>query len=192
MDPVEHEDELLIPQPSLQDLHQEAELLRLQGVTPNMSILRRKMSRSDASLFGDDLPITATPIDWEVSPIPSQETLLAIAEWAIDQDDEVQGILFPFLEEPTQMGLDYVLGELERMKVIPKQRKHKGARSVSLASVIFSFIEDAGRPVRPEELFDLARGFRLARRPEATVRQILRRYTAEGKLEVHPDGYQLP
>lgn len=191
-DPQDEQVILVVPPVADEDLAQEAALLRLCGKTPSLSILRRRAQRYEALLFADELPAHATEMDWGSDPIPSMQTLEQLTGWALHQSAQVAEMVFNFLEQPTDHTLTEVLKELRDQGVVqPADPSPQPTGNGSLTEAILNLLRH--RPHSQDELYSFARDSIISKRPEAAVRQILRRLIRAGQVtkETPNDVYRL-
>lgn len=163
------------------DVDQEVALLKLQGKTPRRSFIARRMSHQPA-IFGDDVPVGATPL-WAGEPLPDPAVTDQLIDWAFTQSEAIASATFDFLEYPTDEGLEELLVvlqgegfELFTMKA-PKER--------SLTQTVLSLLRSGPLPV--EELYRVIRETYSSARPEAAVRQVLRRLSRAGTITLEAD-----
>lgn len=160
------------------DLQQQAELLRLEGKTPNMGILRKRMLHQEETF--DDVPFGAQGL-WE-EPGYDHSVTEKLVDWALAQSLEIADRIFEFLEEPTEEDLPKLISFLGKSGVTI----HKAsAPKISSASILLKAL--AIRPQEPEELVKIIRSLNPSKRPEALVRQFLRRYQKSGVIKVEAD-----
>lgn len=172
---------LTVPPLYRDDILQEAELLKLEGKTPSLRLLRKRAEAYEALLFADYLPSGATEIIWEGPQLPDFEVVEAIVNWAMEQAEATREKVLTFLEDPTEEGLKTLLPQIQ----LQAPQKIKGG---SLAQAILRLLST--RPHTKQELYEYARSEHQAKRPEATIRQLVRRLTREGKIqEVSHDTY---
>lgn len=165
------------------DVRQEAELLRLLGKVPNKRIIRSRLQGQQRSLLSGELPEESIPIGFLTqTPTPSDETIEALVDWALTQVAPVQEAFFTFLEDPETHLLE-TLQLLRKYEVLQSQNVQP-TKSVSLSSIFTSAL-----PATKEQLYELARSIQdRTERPEATVRQWLRRNLRNGLLEQDGEG----
>ena len=175
------------------DLDQESELLKLLGKQAHRGLLLRKAEReSNHLLFGDEVPDLAEPMGWTQSPIPDLEQLQEIVDWAINQGEEIAQRVFTFLDDPDPASLKALLAHLKEQGVLTEEKTPSENTPNSLAALV---LRSAGSQkgdkvgVTKEELYQLARDMHIARRPEAAIRQLLRRLLKEGKLKEVTDQH---
>ena len=152
---------LQLPTVDAGDIEQEAALLRLQGITPSKLILRKRLQPTELTFSGD--LIDASPLNF-ARVIPSQETLESIIDWARPQAAPVQDLIWQFLEDP-EANLE---STLKKLKLTPA----KASSSTPLATILMNAL-----PATKEDLSQLvAQVSPTTKRPEATVRQFIRRH----------------
>lgn len=169
---------------SKDDIEQEAALLRLMGKTPNKALIYKRLSRQEA-IF-DEVPVGASLL-WDDDPHTDPAVTEALVDWALQQTDAVAGLIFEFLEEPTDEAMAEVLKNLKAQGVEifqPDTHKEK-----SLTQVILDLLKT--RPHTIQELYDVSRSIQPSNRPEAAVRQILRRLTKHSQISIKGDLVKL-
>ncbi len=155
-----------------QDVLQEAELLRLQGKIPNLRIIRKRLSRG--VLLYDLPPEDAQP--FEESPYDPEVTE-ALIDWALQQTEKIQERIFLFLEEPTHEAVPSLLIFLRRQNI--PLNLIDTAPTGSLSKLLMRTLHE---PQYLDDLYELARRSHVSERPEAAVRQFIRRAQKEGKI----------
>lgn len=155
-----------------QDVLQEAELLRLQGKIPNLRIIRKRLSRG--VLIYDQPPEDAQPFQ-ESSYDP--EVTDALIDWALQQTEKIQERIFLFLEEPKHEAVPSLLIFLRRQNI--PLNLVDSAPTGSLSKLLMRTLQ---KPQTLETLYEIARSSHTAERPEAAVRQFIRRAKKEGKI----------
>lgn len=168
MDELNH---FIVPPISPQDIDQEVELLKLEGVeNPKRSLIYKRMMHSELSF--DEIPdfISVQPI-LDTTPEVDFQVTERLIEWALDQEDEIQTLIFNFLDEPTERSLKKTMKKLSQRGVeLHEVTSHRG---VSLTDIIRHEIISA--PCTIDYLYQVARNLHPSRRPEAAVRTILRK-----------------
>lgn len=166
-----------------EDLQQEAALLRLEGIKPSMTLLRKKAKIYTEYLFSGDVPL-ATPLFR--SPTPPLDVIEALILWASQQDPEVNRLIINFLDDPGEEVLNQTLKELSRRGLLAKSTMPTTCE-MSLSKLIFEFLET---PREIEEIYEFVRSIgHVSKRPEAAVRQILRRFVQKGDVVKTEAGY---
>lgn len=165
-----------------EDLQQEAQLLRLQGITPNLSLLRKRMAH-EMDTF-DELPFGAAPIFDE--PGYDYSVTEQLVTWALEQSIEISDRVLEFLEDPSEEELPDLLSYLKDSGV----KIHKVKKNTQSASQVLLRALKV-RPHDPGELVEIIRSINPSRRPEALVRQFLRRYQKLGYIDVIEDRVYL-
>jgi hypothetical protein len=170
-----------------EDVEQEAELLKLQGITPNRRIIRMRLTQhSGELLFQGDPGTLAQPIaSTTVPPVAVVEMLVS---WAIQQSDEVATAILGFLDEPSDAHLDKVVTKLKKAGLVTTPAKGSKNRG-SLAEALARYL--AQGPRSKDDLYAYARTIHHAERPEAAVRQFLRRGLKNGTLVATDNLYHL-
>lgn len=173
-----HDDtELLVPPIYQEDLQQEAALLKLMGKEPSMAILLKKHQTFQEYLF-DQPAENAIPLSWG-RVIPPEETLEQLILWAMDQSEKVQQLVFQLLEHPNEKTLKFVMKKLTLEGVILHEAEP--VKELSFTQMVLNLLEKDPRSL--EDLYEFARNTITSRRPEAAVRQIIRRLIKENQLE---------
>lgn len=167
-----------LPVVDIEDVRQQAELLKLTGVTHvSYGLLRRRMQPREQIFQGDvdALPLPGTP------PLPDPDVIETLLEWTLAQVSEVQAQMFAFLEDP-DTEFDETVEFLVSAQILQSPKRHSHGRELSTAALFL-----AALPATKLELYAYARSILTStRRPEATVRQWLRR-SLETELVVVTD-----
>lgn len=165
-----------------EDIDQEAALLRLQGITPNKRIIRSRLLGQSRHLLYNTAPEDATPLAYLVqTPTASDEAIERLIDWTLQQVAPVQEMLWRFITNP-ETELEATLVFLQEHQLASTTRTPSTAVSIS------QILRDA-LPATKEELYTLVRALSPeTERPEATVRQWLRRNLAKGALHVKEDN----
>lgn len=163
-----------------EDIDQEIALLELQGITVNRRIVRMRMMQRTEALFQGEPGLIVQPMN--VRSLPSDETIDQLLEWAIEQSREVTKLVLDFLAEPDDNTLEDVVKQLAAHGLIQGSTK---APKGNLTETMLAYI--AEKPRTKEDLYAYARTMHNTKRPEATVRQFLRRTTRNNQL-VEIDG----
>lgn len=165
-----------------EDVNQEAALLRLQGIMPNRRIIRLKMSQGEPTFSGDPGSLAQPISTVKIAPM---EVIEMIISWALQQVPELAKEILDFLDEPSETVLQALI-ERVRQDIPGGSVKRTSAAPGSLSAVIFKYLQE---PKHIDELYELARGIHTAERPEAAVRQYLRRAVRAGKVTKSGDTY---
>lgn len=167
-------DHLDLPAVETDDIEQEMALLRLQGKNPRKDFVAKRLAHGEA-IF-DEVPMNAT-LMWNEDPLPDPNVTEALIDWAFTQSEAVADATFDFLDDPTTEGLNELLVFLGQEKVqvfemeLPRER--------SLTQLITDHL-----PTTLEDLNGLARSLYPSARPEAAVRQVLRRLNRTGQITI--------
>jgi hypothetical protein len=180
---------LLLAEPDLSDLRQEAELLKLTGVQkPSLRLLYQRAKRQEALLFDDWLPATAQPVQWSSHvALPSSEDIQRLVSWAIEQEATISEAIFDFLEDPDDTKLPALISRLRKAGAIPKAPQPKKPARHSLAGFILRRLEEGQATL--DNLYEAVRLIHTSARPEAAVRQVLRRLIRQGKVQSDGNSY---
>lgn len=165
------------------DIDQEMELLKLQGVRVSRRIVTLRLSQNAEATFQGDPGSIASPIT--TRSLPPHEVVNQLIEWAIEQSAEVSRAVLDFLAEPDDDQLDDLVARLKKSGAIARKSPPK-AKNGMLSQVLFTYISEKART--REELYAYARTLHQAERPEAAVRQYLRRAVREETLTL-TEGY---
>lgn len=181
MDPREDAPVVQLPVVDRDDINQEAALLELQGIKPSRRLLALRMRERELTFSGD---IDCQPLPTLAPGLPDPEVIEALIDWTLDQVDEVQAQMFEFLEDPEER-FEETAEFLLRIHLI--QPLATPAKAASNADLFRNAL-----PAAKEDLYTLARlHLTTTRRPEATVRQWLRRSLEAGLVEVDGDLIRL-
>ena len=160
------------------DIDQEMALLRLMGLKPNRRIVTAKLSLNAEALFqGDPGNIASTIVNRSLPPV---EVVQRLIEWSIDQSDDIGKLILDFLAEPDDDRLDEVIDQLKSTGIIRGKVVSSGRGLLSETLTIYL----SERPRSKDELYEYARVIHSAKRPEAAVRQYLRRALKQGQLRL--------
>lgn len=182
--------EHLSTQPTLQfpsidrdDIRQEAALLQWQGITPSLSIIRKRLEGQDRYLLASGFSDNAVTVEAvALKPPPPPEVVESLVDWALAQSDEVQSRFFSFLGNP-EGELEDTLRFLEEKELL-RSTSVPVVKAVPMAQIMLSSL-----PATKEELYDVIRTATDNERPESTVRQWLRRGLRNGLLHTDEQGY---
>ena len=152
---------LQLPQVDREDVEQEAALLRLQGITPNKAILAKRLQPHELTFSGDleeALPLISPRI------IPSTDTIEAIVDWALTQSSSVQSTIWDFFQDPEDR-IDATLKALHLQETYINKK-------IPMTKLLLQAL-----PCTKEALVEVVvQASPNTKRPEASVRQFLRRY----------------
>lgn len=163
------------------DIDQEIALLELQGIKVNRRIVRMRMMQRTEALFQGEPGLIVQAID--TRPMPSDETVDQLIAWAIQQSAAVSRLVLDFLAEPDEDRLEEVVQFLRAAGLA--QGSTKAPRG-NLTETMMHYI--AEKPRSKEDLYAYARTMHNTKRPEATVRQFLRRAVRINQLVANTDG----
>jgi hypothetical protein len=172
-----------------EDLDQEIELLKLEGVkNPKRSLIYKRMLHKE-QIF-DEIPegvIVQTLID--PTPESDPEVIERLVEFALDQEIELQTVILDFLDNPSEQSLQETLQkmsllgfELFELPEIPKPK--------TLTQIISETLSKGALTL--DELYGLARSLHPSKRPEAAVRTVLRKLLAQGVIYYDGSHYKIP
>lgn len=175
--------ELLMTEVPEDDILQELELLKLQGI-PKASryIVERKLKYQNREYFFDDHSLLNIEGPAFAPPTFSAEVYDRLVDWALSQSPEIARLILEFLDEPSEEYLKQVLKILKKSELLAIDYETP-SQSITLTQKILDFIEEQAVIVI-EDLYEMARIFLYdSRRPEAAVRQVIRRLTTQGQIE---------
>lgn len=161
------------------DIDQEVALLQLQGIKVSRRIVRLRLAQDTQLVFQGDPGSIAQPID--VRQLPPREVIERLIEWAIEQSNELSREVLDFLAEPDEDRLTSIIKKLPPPAETPEKRNPG-----TLSHTLTLYLEKA--PRTKEELYSYTRTLHQAARPEAAVRQYLRRAERAGELSLGDDG----
>lgn len=180
----------LVPEVSAEDVEQEYQLLMLEyqnnplrgTETPSRDIIRKRLQgRMSESLVGE-VPIHAQAIDMGGGDETQRrvEASIKLVEWSFSQEKEAQNIIIAFLEDPSEHMLTITINRLVRLGYIDTVTYTPEAPA-SLADLLRRQLEQNGI-MAFADLYEIARNQHVSKRPNAAVRQTLRRFESQGLL----------
>lgn len=183
---LDSESSFIIQAPTVDedDVEQEAALLRLMGKTPSKALIRKKLQVYGAALFSGELPFASAMPGTSVgdySSYPSEEVVQVLGDWARTQPKGLAMAVMSFIEDPSEEQLQDILRLIRKTPEAKQYRQAQGNNSFSAMLKNFILTGKGSRSI--EELYEYARTVHSAKRPEATVRQALRRLIREGIIE---------
>jgi hypothetical protein len=187
--------DLIRPEVDPQDINQEMELQRLEklarGQEPHIrrDLITAKLSYSRELLHDGNLYVDAEQLGDDGST-PPFEVVDQLVAWSIEQSAAIQEQMFRFFEQP-EVEFENTLKLLHKKKLLSKPTRVITQERESLAALIERTLENAareGKRIVKADLYEMARASHISRRPEAAVRQSLRRYISSGWLTEEPDG----
>lgn len=172
-----------------EDVEQEAQIWEFThpGKRARRSLVRKALeSREPAATFQGDPTRIGRPL-WDNTPeIPNPAAIARIREWAQGKSVLLQQAIEDYLREDTDEKLETIKKLLIR-EGVKQDRNHTAPRMVTFHSGLMRILSD-GKPHNMTELYAWARSFHQARRPEATLRQALRRLKTKGLVDDHKKG----
>lgn len=174
---------------SSEDINQEVALLQLKGVAhPNRALIFRRLARAEATF--DEIPVGSSLL-WSTDPIPEPEVTQQLIDWAFQQSEAVAEMIFDFLDEPTDERVAELVDSLTALGVplaspASQRQKHK---ELSLTDLVLQALQRGPQPL--DALYQLAHSLQPSKRPEAAIRQIIRRLTRKQLVITTPEGIQL-
>lgn len=158
-----------------EDVDQEMALLKLQGITASRHIVMMKLMQKSEALFQGDPGAIAQPIISRT--LPPSEVVQMLINWAVHQNQEISRAVLDFLEEPNDDELETLVSLLQSAGLA---RKVKPSSNGRLSDTLTAYL--LKKPSTKEELYEYTRTIHQATRPEAAVRQYLRRAVSNGLL----------
>jgi hypothetical protein len=164
-----------LPAMSEEDRRQDFALAKLErGIDkhrpPASAVFGRELA------YGLGAPDFALPLFSE--PAYNPEAMDKLLNWMFEQEDQIQAAVIAYLEDPSDRRLKAVL------KIIDVAAETVYPKPMTLIQLILRIL-----PAKKEELYRVARDQHNAKRPEAAIRQILRRLTLEGRIELKGELY---
>jgi hypothetical protein len=161
-----------------EDVNQEIWLLQQSGKNPRRDLVRKRLeSRLVEGIFSDIPDGIDVQLPWlDYRPI-SLESIEFLVEWSLSQVKEVQQIIWNFLEDPEdqlQPTLELLM-ELGIIEEIPQPKPQVTIKDLILKSLPATFddLVQLVLMVSPN-----------TRRPEATIRQFIRRHQRSGAIKL--------
>jgi hypothetical protein len=182
-----------IPGIDPQDIEQEAELLRLEGKTPNKSIIKKRLQGDNPDLTYDFTEeLNGSKPNWRTYN-PDPDAIKQLAKWALRQSDEIRDEIFEFIDNPTDKRVDEIIKKLIDLSILSEAAleehrstlRHKG----SIADMLLRELSATG-PRTEEELYSLEATIQ-SKRPRAAIRQTLRRLVKTEKVKLENDTYRI-
>lgn len=174
------------------DIDQEAAIFEwTTGRRANRRLIANKLQNDEpAAVFSGDPTSVAVPVPTGVN-IPNPRVIEQIVTWSLEQSDLIRKAIFEFLEEPTDDNLSNTLTFLIDQGIIEAVATGEKPKKVGFIDALVRLMKTERRPYTSGELYAWARTIHSAKRPEATVRQALRRLISDGKVVKTNDSYQL-
>lgn len=165
--------ELVHPIIEADDIEQEVALLHLQGKRASRKIVEKRLAAEMDStpLYAGDEGTSP----WRDSPVPSPQVIQRLTSWTLFQALDVQFIVWEFLESPDD-HFDSTLRALRKRGVIPSA-KARSKRRGNLGRTLVHAL-----PASFDELVEVVQENHKTKRPQATVRQFLRRNIRGGAI----------
>jgi len=193
------QDTLIVPTVHSSDVEQERFLIHLTTGKPlheiSKQIIVRRLRGQERSLLSNfESEMSYSPL-WQESNFTGAqlETIEQILIWVSDKPQEIQDQVNEFLEDPNLTNLSETISLLEDYHLIPKQSRRRkspipGRRRppTSLTQLIIRALISGPREI--EDLYQMARNNSNARRPEAAVRQTLRRLKGKNIIAESEQG----
>lgn len=160
------------------DIDQELWILQQEGKNPKRSLIRKRLESKVVEGIFSDLPGNiSVRLPWvDYRPI-SLESIELLIEWSLYQVKEVQQVIWRFLENPEDQ-LQSTLESLKELGIIedlPKPKPQVTIKDLILKSLPATFDELVQLVVMVSPN---------TRRPEATIRQFIRRHQRLGTIKV--------
>lgn len=169
------------------DVEQEVALLELQGFKVSRHIVRLRLAQENRGLvFQGDPGSMAEPI--AVNRMAPRAVVEQLIEWATEQDHDLARQVLDFIAEPDEELLNAIVLRLKRAKLVSTDQPTDRPAG-TLSAVLTTYIRQ--KPRTKEELYDYARTLHQAERPEAAVRQFLRRAVRTNVLKLENELYSI-
>ena len=184
MEPSFHPDLSVVER---QDIDQEVALLKLQGVEhPNRSLIYKRLARQEFASF-DEMPesMSFSPV-FDSGPETDPFVIERLVNWAMEQEDDIATIVFEFLDEPSEDSLQDAMTRLTDAGISLEEVQPTKEKTLTEFLLDRLFHND----FTVDELYSLARTEYISRRPEAAVRQFIRRLSAAGRIIQHGETIQ--
>lgn len=175
-----------------EDIDQEAAIFEWEtGKRANRALIAKHLANQDpAATFSGD----PTTVAWALPTglnLPNPRVIQKLVDWSLEQSDRIRSVMLDFLDEPSEESLVSTLAILMDEGIIQSAIPPK-AEKASFADAIVRLLTTDRRIYSSQELYAWARGIHSAKRPEATVRQALRRLISLGKVTKLGDSqYQI-
>lgn len=151
-----------------EDLRQEQALAQLQGKHGPSARWNRPAKEVG---YGLSCPANATAF-WGNSEAPSEAVIDKLVAWTTQQSATVQLAVQEYLEDPRDEALNQIL--LLINQAVPEKEADS---KPNFAQLVIRAL-----PATKDQLIQMAFREHLAKRPEATVRQVLRRLSRAGQI----------
>jgi hypothetical protein len=163
------------PERDKDDLRQHAELTYL--------LTGKRLRRPPSGIiygrgmgYGLQPPDEAVPY-WYRPNETNEEALGSVIEWMMEQEVDIQSATFDYLDNPSDASLQRILTLVNGVRTkVPSNPTGRGGGHTMAALLLRSL------PATMDQLKELGRREHLAERPEAQIRQLIRRYTKENKI----------
>jgi hypothetical protein len=165
------------------DIEQEAAIFEWQtGKRANRALIARNLANDEpASTFAGDPSAIASPLPVGMA-IPDPKVINQLVEWSLAQSVKIREAILEFLEEPGDDSLNSTLALLIDEGIIAAITPEKPVKKAGFIDALMRLLQTDHRDYSSTELYDWARTVHLAKRPEATVRQAMRRLIEQGKV----------
>lgn len=175
-------EQLLYPRVDAEDVKQEMDLRRWQGLRASRRVIEQRMIAETGMTplyVGEN---GSSP--WDAGDaIPSPMAVQRIVDWALSQTGDIQSLIWKFLDAPSQK-LEPTLHALRARGVIHETRKERAEREVTLGSLLLRAL-----PATFDQLVSVVQHTQSSKRPQATVRQFIRRNERRGMIHQREGVY---
>src|SRR6185369_17826584 len=170
-------------------VNQEAALWEWQhpGQRANRQLIRKSLENKVPEVtYSGDVTAVASSLPVGLN-LPDAKVIEALVKWSLEQSEVVKAAMFQFLVQPEDR-LEETIAFLMSAEIITKVAPVVAEKTGFIDALVKLF--ESRRVIARADLMVWARTIHQAKRPEATLRQALRRLLSQGKIEkVDNDSY---
>lgn len=169
------DERLLYPRVDAEDVRQEVDLRKWQGLRVSRRVIEQRMTAETGMIplyVGEG---GSSPWD-DGEAIPSPMTVQRLVEWALTQTGEIQSLIWVFLDSPSKR-LEPTIHALRASGAIAETSQERVERKVTLGNLLLRSL-----PATFEQLVAVVQRNQSSKRPQATVRQFIRRNERRGMI----------
>jgi len=148
---------------------------------PDHRILEEKSRFLSLDSLPPSVAERGVPLFYQEQPVPNLEAVEELVRWALKQTEMIQEVIWAFLDDPDGM----LETTLEKLGLEEKEATRDERKPISSTQLVRDSL-----PATYDELLILVQANTFNKRPAATVRQILRRLTRTGEIELVEGVYQ--